>query len=269
LPKLRELVAEIEETYNISHVDIYGGEVALLPDDYLSELLAVFKAPINIVTNLSQIKDVFHDRAYTLSVSYDFTCRTGSDIVLQNMVMMNRPLNILTLCSPELLKIPVKDMVNIFNNLQIVESVEIKPYSRNQANAFSVQKKEYEDFILEWVKHPKEFTFINEEIIEASLQGKRNAFSDDHLYITPDGFFAVLDFDENGLEYFKKLPGIAEYKKWCAEEKSRVASSFCGSCKFYGSCLTEHYRPVRSGDDCDGGLGILQVFETFPKVIEG
>jgi len=268
LPKLEMLVGELEKFYTLGHVDIYGGELALLPTEYLQDLLGLFNAPINLVTNLSKLHDIFYDRKYSLSVSYDFTCRQGSDKVLENMVMLDRPLNVLTLCSPELLKIPVKDMVNIFNRIQTVESVEIKPYSRNQANDFTITKKEYEEFILAWINQPKEFVLTNEEIIESSLRGKRNAFSDDHLYITPDGLFAVLDFDENGLEYFKKLADVDEYKKWCEEEKTKVTSSFCGSCKFYGRCLTEHYRPIKSEDECDGGLGILQILETLPNIIK-
>jgi hypothetical protein len=61
----------------IGHVDLYGGEVMLLPSDYLlalkNMLLSYGVDDIEIITNLSVFKeDILSDTAFGLSVSYDF-----------------------------------------------------------------------------------------------------------------------------------------------------------------------------------------------------
>ena len=59
----------------IGHVDLYGGEIALLTPEYYYSLKKVIRkfydGPININTNLSAFPDFFRDDDVTLSVSYD------------------------------------------------------------------------------------------------------------------------------------------------------------------------------------------------------
>ena len=95
------------------------------------------------------------------------------------------------------------------------KSVEVKPYSKNQANQHTVTDAQFEDYILGLCEqYPafmtrydnqnliNDFTFTNELNILDSLDKSYNAYSDDHLYITPAGELAVLDFDKNNNEYF-------------------------------------------------------------------
>ena len=59
----------------------------------------------------------------------------------------------------------------------------------------------------------KKFDFINEARIIDSLEGRYNA-SNNHIYITPNGKFGVLEFDKNDNEYFKELDTFEEYEEW-------------------------------------------------------
>jgi organic radical activating enzyme len=261
IASIEKRLQEVSQKYIIKQVDIYGGEIALLPEKYLSELLSKISAPVNFVTNLSKVIDIFYDTKYSLSVSYDFKCRQSSDLVLNNMLMIPRDIHVLILASPQLLNESVEKMVRTLNMLQMVKSVEIKPYSRNQANDHKVFKDQYEAFILEWLKYEKRFEFINLSLIQDALDGTRNAYSSDHLYITPSGKYAVLEFDSEEREYFLELESLDDYQKWVSAEKIKVARSFCNSCKYVGRCLTEHYRTVTKEEECDGGLGILTAME--------
>lgn len=266
LDVLTQRLEEIElACYELDHVDLYGGEIALLGDKYLYELdkcLNKFATPsVNVVTNLSKIVDYFKEDYIDLSVSFDFTAREKSDRVLSNIISLKKDIAILMLASPALLKIDIDMMINTFNGIGNIKSVEIKPYSSNQANQLHVTNKDYEEFIFEWLKKTKssKFEFINRKQIERAKQKQNNAFSDDHIYITPSGKFAVLEFDKNGDEFFLELESMEEYRKWCTFEKERVKSNLiCGQCQFLGHCLTEHYRFVGSLDQsCNGFINLI------------
>ncbi len=270
---LAERIEELKSaSYAIDHVDLYGGEIALLAPEYLKQLDEMFfengNPSINVVTNLSQIHPFFLLDHVELSVSFDFEARERHQQVLENIISLDKEVSILMLASSELLKMDVGNMIRVFNQIKNICSVEIKPYSTNQANQHAVSCRDYERFVLQWLenKTPKRFEFINEKQIERALKLKYNAFSDDHLYITPQGKFAVLDFDAQDNEFFLELSSLSDYEAWSIAEKEKIfANKFCSSCDHVGHCLTEHYRDVTSLEDsCNGFRGLLDHYAGRP-----
>jgi MoaA/NifB/PqqE/SkfB family radical SAM enzyme len=252
----------------IGHVDLYGGEIGLLTPEYYYSIKDVIKqyysGSININTNLSAFPDFFRDDDVTLSVSYDFHAREKEQHVLNNMMNANKDLSVLILASPKVLDMDVEFMIFTLNMISNIKSVEIKPYSTNQANAFNVTHKDFEEFVKKWIDADteKRFEFTNQQLIEDALDGKYSAFSDDHVYITPSGNFGVLEFDKNDREYFKELDSYWGYKQWAAEEPLKNVSDICRSCNYYGGCLTEHYRYVKDlTNGCNGYKGLLDWYD--------
>lgn len=261
----RKLIEIKKENYQIDHVDIYGGEVALISEDYLyslDALLAKYDNPsINVITNFSKINKYFLEDHVDISVSFDFEAREKYELVLQNIIKFKKDISILMLASNDLLKLDVNKMISIFNSIENIKTIEIKPYSKNQANNLSVSDSEYEDFIKKWIdsKIGKKFEFTNLENIKRSLSKKYNAFSDNHIYLNPSGNYAVLEFDSEDKEFFLELKNIKEYENWCIKEKKRVGENlFCKKCEYQGNCLTEHYRDVKSLENsCNGFKKLL------------
>lgn len=254
----------LSQVPQIDHVDLYGGEIGALKKDYYNEILKVirrwYSGPININTNFSMLDERFFDDGITLSVSYDFSAREKSDLVFNNMLMSPKPIAVLILASKKVLEMDVDEMIQQLNMCNQVISVEIKPYSINQANADKVTHKDFEEFVLKWITSPvkKNFQFQNLENIIQSYFGNYNAFSDDHLYITPNGNFAVLEFDDWDKEYFMELEDFDEYIDWTRAEKDAL-SDICLNCQWYGTCLTEHYRYVEDlKNSCNGYRGLLE-----------
>lgn len=251
--------------YTVTHVDIYGGEVLLLPPEYLQAMKQIFYRygidDLVLITNLTVTNEITDDEDFELGVSFDFTAREKSELVFNNLLTLPRWYNILTLASREFLdQVTPDDYVGMLNMLGQLNSAEIKPYSENQANQQPVTFKEYEEFVWAVINHPdRKFYFENESQIIKAVDGTRNAYSDDHLYITPTGEFAVLEFDLNDREFFLKLEGIVDYMLWCEKERQRVeANKFCGACEFKGRCLSEHLRDVKSLENsCNGFHGLL------------
>lgn len=263
----------VANKYDIEHIDLYGGEIGLIPSDYLNSLHEMiskyYDGKINVITNLSVVNPYFLRDDVELSVSYDFQARQSHVKVYNNLIMLPRDVSILVLASREVINMDVDTMICGLN-LRNIKSVEIKPYSTNQANQQEVSFRDFEVFVQKWIESEvdKEFTFVNEERIHECLDKRYNAFSDDHIYITPNGTLGVLDFDHMDNEIFVELNSLSDYEVWANKEKARVTSNaICSKCPYLGNCLTEHYRDVKDLDNsCNGFRGLLEWYERHSDV---
>lgn len=268
LDRLEEMLAEVKQHTDIRWVDLYGGEIGALKKDYFYGLRDVirkhYEYDINVITNFSMLHEGFFEEDFYLTVSYDFEAREKSDKVYQNMLQSPVPIAVLILASPRVLSMNIGDMITQLNFCRSITSVEIKPYSINQANHHNVTHKDFELFVQKWIENPiqKKFEFVNEHNIVNSLTKQYNAFSSNHVYITPNGKFGVLEFDSNDREYFLELDTFEDYLKWAEQEPEANVSDICRGCKYYGHCLTEHYRYVKDLDNgCNGYKGLLDWYD--------
>lgn len=264
LNELFKRVDEVLEHSQIGTIDLYGGEPLLLPETYINEMKKGFHDrgidDLNIITNMSVNNPAMFDLDWLLSVSYDFDAREKNELVFQQMLKMNRQFSILTLATPKVMAMDIDEFIGTFNMLSHLSCVEIKPYSSNQANQLQVSYLEYEEFVKKLCLRVDDmnFEFINLKQIKESVNGLRNSFSDDHVYITPEGRFAVLEFDKNDNEFFLELGSIDEYFDWCKVERDRVDKTACRNCSYYGNCLSEHLRDVKIADEsCSGFINLL------------
>ncbi len=268
LEKLAALLSEVTSYSKVDMVDIYGGEVSLLGKEYWDDLIELLYAfgiyDINLITNLSALNEITTDSRVYTSVSYDFQAREDHERVYRNMALLDKPFSILMLASPKFLELDTGDMIEALNLLPNLESVEIKPYSSNQSNTHTVYYTDFEEKVKSFLNYGnKRFNFVNEHHIKSTLNKERNSFSDDHIYITPSGRFAVLEFDLNDNEFFLEYDSLEEYKVWCEKEKARVAKNkFCNSCEYYGHCLSEHLREVKSLENsCNGFKNLIDWYK--------
>lgn len=264
LDRLEEMLQEVTRYETIDWIDLYGGEIGALKKDYYyalrDSIRKFYNGKINIITNFSMLHEGFFEDDFYLTVSYDFDAREKSDRVYQNMLQTPVPIAVLILASPKVLEMNVDEMIMQLNFCRSIGSVEIKPYSTNQANSHPVTHKDFELFVQKWIESPieKKFEFVNEDRIISSLKKEYNAFSSDHVYITPKGKFGVLEFDSEDREYFLELDTFEEYLEWANKEPETNVSDICRSCEYYGHCLTEHYRFVKDLDNgCNGYKGLL------------
>lgn len=266
---LKDLEARLIELtqagYGIGTVDLYGGEIMLLDKEYIfdmhSLLMQYGAKDVEIITNLTSYRpEIIEDERFGISVSYDFEHRPMHEHVLKNMLKINRDFTILTLASPEVVKANVAMMIEQVNVLSRCTNWEIKPYSTNQANQHVVSYTAFEELVKAIALYPnKNFRFLNEMALDAAAKGLNNSFSDDHVYITPQGKFGVLEFDSNDNEFFLELNSFSDYLDWTIEEKNKTyMNEHCGGCSYLGSCLSEHLREVKTTkDSCNGFINLI------------
>lgn len=268
LVDLSVLDKKLKEVEPITHVDIYGGEAATLPVDYVNDLLSLLKKytnDINVISNFSLVPEWFHRDDITLSASYDWTFRQSHDKVLTNIIGFSKPIPILMLATEELCQVEPKEIASVLNSIRTVKSLEIKPYSTNQYNQYGMNWTIFEDWIKKWLELELNFELVNRSLLDNSIKKVYNAYSDNHLYIGPDGEFSVLDFDLNDREYFRHIQDLEDYRKWVNKERHMVENNkFCKGCEWKGHCLTEHYRNVKSLDySCNGFKRLLDWYATL------
>lgn len=268
-----ERLQEINDFSPIQGVDLYGGEVGILDYGYLNELdaeIRKFTPNINVITNLSKMNHYFLHEDISLSVSWDYKARQSWEKVLENMMSLDRSLSVLMLATPELMMFRPEEVMSHLYLVPNLTSIEIKPYSPNQANDMGPMELQYMNWVGDWItmfrknhRLSQRMDLENIHRIERSLSGSYNAFSDNHIYIRPSGRLAVLDFDENQKEYFREVENMQGYKEWSDNEKLRVNNNkVCGACKYKGKCLTEHYREVRETDtSCNGFRQLLDWYQ--------
>lgn len=262
-------LSEICASTKIDMVDIYGGEVSLLKPSYWNELIELLSMygidDINLITNLSAVNSITTDPRVFTSVSYDFSAREDHERVFRNMALLNKPFSILMLASPKFLELDTEEMIESLNLLPNLQSVEIKPYSSNQSNTHTVYYTDFEEKVKSFLNYGnKNFNFVNEDLIKSAISKERNSFSDDHIYITPTGNYAVLEFDLNDNEFFLEYDNLDDYWRWCKKEKDRVSrNKYCSNCEHYGHCLSEHLREVKSIENsCNGFIKLIDWYAT-------
>lgn len=276
IERIMAKVTEVQQHQKVRHVDIYGGEPLMFPKGYLTALVTALRSAgissVGVNTNLSGLSSEILNVSAHISVSYDFDAREKSSKVYENMQMLTRPFSILMLASEKVLALDVEKVIKKLNALEFLETVDIKPYSTNQANQHAIAHKDYERFVRAMIeaKTPKRFKLVNEDILVEAVTGQRNAFSDDHLYITPQAELAVLEFDLNDNEYFLTMKDYSSYEAWCHREKRKIEDHpVCGNCQFKGTCLSEHLRDkVEPEQGCNGFYNLIKWFaqERMPRL---
>ena len=166
LRELDRLLDEITMHREIDWIDLYGGEIGALKKNFFYGMRDVIRkwygGKINIISNFSMLHKGFFEKDFYLSVSYDFEAREMSDRVYQNMLQSKVPIAVLILASQDVINKDVNEMITMLNACGSVESVEIKPYSTNQANQQNVTHKDFEEFVKKWIDSDvsKRFDFI-------------------------------------------------------------------------------------------------------------
>lgn len=237
-----------------STIEIYGGEVGLLPDDYIPKIVNAFpNSKISVITNGFLIKEWMTDERIELNVSFDFDTRPHHNTVLNNILLLNRPISINILVTSDLMKRDVLSDINFVESINNIKNIDLKLYNSNQANNYDFNKI-FLQYAAIWLDNSSKCS------LKRLISSPYGYFDVEHLYLTPSGRFAVLDFDKNGREYFSELEDITSFKNWQKKELDMVTNN-CYSCEFLGRCLTEHYKPTDSIDVyCSGSRILLEAY---------
>ncbi len=265
ISNIQKHLTEINNTNKIEHIDLYGGEISLLNDKYMIELIDIcsnFTQSISIVTNGYLIKDWMKNSQVNLSISFDGSTREHFEKVFNNMFMLERTYNVIGLVSENFDIQEFIKLTNILSNNCL--SVELKPYSVSKYNVNVNLHNTFNENVIKLIKKSNK-PVINEERLKLSLCGLYDATSNKHIYITPSNKLATLNF-KNGVEYFYEYKNINDVKKNYVE----YISDDCKNCEYFGKCITEHYTDIDTPENCSGHYNLMKKYEReyFPLYMQ-
>jgi hypothetical protein len=195
--------------YRIGQVEIDGGELTLMPEEYLYSLKWILHyygiTDIVLITNLTSItSSVIMDDQFSLAVSYDFEHTEQQEKVWNNLVNLQRPFSILTVACEDVVKSNPTSMVEEINSLHHCLSWEIRPYG--------LKKNVFDDFIKSISDQPnKRFQFYNTEVPQETIKRPYGEFSGLVLHITPSGQYGLVEADLEGNEYLLETNNLFQY----------------------------------------------------------
>lgn len=179
LMNLDRLKTELDK-YIFDEITLLGGELSILPEDYLNkllDLLETYNKPIYIFTNLYNIIPRFEQ--HKLFVSWDFELRMHVDRVLNNMFLLS-DFSISTTVTKTLLRKDIKEVVQFYENFKNLRVVEFNAYHLNEKNhKEATSTEEYAGFL-------KAIKLAKPNFVVENFKRKKNNPFGDKLVLDPD-----------------------------------------------------------------------------------
>ena len=249
--KLNITLQILSHKYNITFVDLYGGEITNLHDSLVEKYLEIIKKyvpTISIITNGSRFPEYFKRKDIDLAVSWDYKYRPYSYQVMRNLEEFrkenpNKKISIL-LTSPKLYEENPEFLRLVDKNCDVFE---LKPCMKTRENDQDLDFKAYLDTCIRWMNYDLASKFLNRDYILYQAFPKKEK----HLFINPKGDLIDVSYQDN-FESFKSI-------KDC-----KASNLKCLTCKFFNKCFNEHpgYY-IDDGYDCLGQRKFLEFITTL------
>lgn len=271
---LKRRLEEIQRNYNISTVEVYGGDLSLLPPSYLSEL-------INTYSKYIEDKDCAH---FTMSdvglalalgikernVNVSINPERLDFIVALNTIKKYPRVGAISVVTSRLLECPIDYVFKWFTNFR--GELTLMPYNNYSPGAIVdyVSNYEYCSFVINFMQYylnnrdKAKFKLTNITMLQDCIRGIYNPSMRNNIFITPSGDFACVDFDDRGYEYFHTFNTLDKWASRCSQEDIDRASR-CGICENFHCCMAEHFKrddQIRNwekfhGDICNGYKSLI------------
>lgn len=148
LEKLEEAIEKVDKENGISYITLLGGEVSVLPDKYLDQLMNIidkYNVDLGIQTNLYKLNPRL--LKYNLTISWDPTKRQSVDRVFQNILTLEK-FTLDTIVTQEVIDEGAQSLVQFYESLANLKAVGLNFYMTSYiAKNADVQK--YVDFLRE------------------------------------------------------------------------------------------------------------------------
>lgn len=255
---LEQKLQEIKNYVNIDAIDLYGGEISILDPQYLRNLFRLcleYCQDVNVTSNLAniQIFNILKEfPSIKLAVSLNWERKDFSRIKELLDSKQYKIDNILTVALPHLLQTDIKETLDLYQKWNLPVSIfRYKPSFLN--SKFSIKVKEYEDFIIKFIKQylNDKYTFPLNNLLELK-NGKNIPLLSSSIFITPEGKYCWIDHFRNKEMYL------------CSDEITGWLSSAqvdylnyrhrCKDCPYFGFCLAEHLDFEEINEDYCCGL---------------
>lgn len=280
LSRLNRLLRIISGKYNITTVEMYGGDLSTLDRDYVANARDICLSYCkNIRVTWMDIEGALAIgfKEHEINVSLNPERRDFLEALYR--VKQCPRVGVITVATAKLLAQPIDSIFDWYKNFR--GNVTIMPYSNFSPNAPvpCVSNYEYCAFMIQFIRyylvHKDEFKFklTNILMLQDCINGYYSPAMRNNIFITPNNKLACVDFDYMGHEYFHEFKSLEKWEERCAlEDKERLIH--CGICENFNCCMAEHFkRPDQvcwfekgRGDICNGYMPLV---EWAKEVLDG
>lgn len=245
-----KLLPEILSRTKITTIDIFGGEISILPSIYLEYLFKIcleYCNSVNVTSNLFNLDILETLKKFpkvNLAISWNkerSDCPRIEEILdNQNKYFKNldNKKQILTVALPSLLKEDPKKILDRFEKWNL--PVTILRYFPSEENAlYNLTTKDYEDFLIKILETylTGNYTFpLNNH--QQLLKVEKEPLMTSNLFIQPSGEYSWISYDGNK-EVYLHDKNIENWEIDSKLENFKYREK-CLSCAFYNCCLAEH-----------------------------
>lgn len=259
--KADELLSDLSNNFNISQIDIIGGEISLLSDfyfDMLYNLCKIYSKKINVYTNFIKVNKSIINNCTSLNVICNFNeFNTDIEQVFHNINATDKTINLKSL-DVSCIKNPDK-IIGMLNNTNI-KSFEIIP-SR------FINFKSYEFFenvvkiYLDKVKLMK-FAFQNKLQLDNVLP--IDNYNTEKIFIIPDGKYALQQFINNkpDLLEFDNILNLKEE----LDKMEKISTIYCKKCNSKLVCMSNYFFDMSYDNvSCCGFKNLIEQYKQRSK----
>ena len=250
--KLHQLV---ENDYVIDSISVYGGEISLLDEQYLIQIVKIIRSHVsNQVTigfcTSGYNRSIFELAEY-LKVRVTIPLNQERPDYKKNLQLIkqhNCSLGVVVL--PSIINTPVDQLVEFYESLgRDVFFYQFYPSSINRS-PYSFDIKQYTDFVIsfinEYKKKHRSFELINlSEWMDKCYNPEASGF----IYISPNGKWMTTGYSDC-LESFVEFDTLDQWKQYCKKERLQRLIK-CNACPYYDKCKAEHLV-VMGEEYCSG-----------------
>ena len=251
--KLHQLV---ENDYVIDSISVYGGEISLLDEQYLIQIVKIIRSHVsNQVTigfcTSGYNRSIFELAEY-LKVRVTIPLNQERPDYKKNLQLIKQHnCSLGVVVPPSIINTPVDQLVEFYDSLgRDVFFYQFYPSSINRS-PYSFDIKQYTDFVIsfinEYKKKPRSFGLINlSEWMDKCYNPEASGF----IYISPNGKWMTTGYSDC-LESFVEFDTLDQWKQYCKKERLQRLIK-CNACPYYDKCKAEHL--VVMGEEYCSGL---------------
>lgn len=244
--------------HSISRIDIFGGEVSLLSDDYLKELnfcCKSFASNVSVVTNLH--RDISHIfKNITISLNEE---RTDFDAILNKLPTLPYDFALSIVVLPSIVNAFKSGKAQYMLNFipRNCNSVHLVQYSQShmQKHKIVVSDDDYEYVVFEACKMKKSgilpFKLQNLDDIQSQ---QYSPLMSESIFVLPSGEYAWISYQDHE-EKFSTSYNLADYDAAVAKEYN-IYKMKCEKCRYFQRCYTEH---LDLSKQCSGHKQLLDM----------
>lgn len=259
--KADKLLNELSLHFNISQIDILGGEISLLSDFYftmLYNLLKVYNKKINVFTNFKKINKSIINNCNSINVIYNFN--EDNKEVDNNILAANKINKIINIKALDISCLKNQNVIiNKLNNLNI-KSFEIIPNHFNNFKDYDLFERVVKTFLEK--NSLMKFAFQNKLQLDNVLP--IDNYNIQTVYIIPEGKYAIQYFNNN----FPKLlmiDNILNLKEKLSELEI-FSNNYCQNCTSKLICMANYFLNYDyTGISCSGFKRLIKDYKTRNK----